>query len=229
MQEPSKRLDPRYPCRLRVALHIGRKVVEGWTEDIGMHGVRLRAAHVPHERELVRLTLLVPPEQHIVLSGMAVRNMPPLEGDDVPGVAIQLYGVDGTALAAWQDVVARVRASHEERPASSPDEPLDGGRAVLELELRSRAELEVLATLDLPRGHMFVVTDLALAAGADLDVDVIHPETRRAFRLRAVVRRARGGIDARGLEIEFPAAREALADAFPRFAGSPPEGGAAAP
>jgi uncharacterized protein (TIGR02266 family) len=132
--------------------------------------------------------------------------------------------------------MAREHPEALERPvALAPPDALDPVRrehprfaASLALELRTVDELRTLYTRDVSHGGMFIVTDLVLAPGTALVIEVVHPITRAVFMLEAEVRRASAPGEAPGLGVEFVGVDDARRSAFidfvrDTFSQAPPE------
>jgi uncharacterized protein (TIGR02266 family) len=211
MSERSRRIDVRIHCCLPVALSAGKRRQSVLTEDVGQRGVFLRTDTPPALRQLVHLDITLPDHQPpLSVHGMAV-HVVATGGPRVPGVGVQFYAMDGAARARWAGFfgLLRTAAASEppERAPAGPGEPLRRKHprveVALELELTSVDELVTLYTRDVSAGGMFIVTDLRLAAGARLAIEVHHPIDRATFSLEAVVRRHAAPGEPAGLGVEF--------------------------
>ncbi len=232
MRVSEQRVDKRFRAQVRVTLRYGRSAQELVTEDVGYRGVFLRTEAPPELRQLARLEIALPDTgERLTVHGMAVHCVAVGNPSGrVPGVGVQFYAVDKATHTAWAAFIHRIEKAHPERevkrPARRPSandayEParpsMPGPRAELELELHSVEELRTLYARDITQGGMFIVTDLVLAPGTPLHIDVVHPLSRAVFTLDAEVTRGSIPGEMPGLAVVFENVDDDLRDAFLEF------------
>ncbi len=204
------RREKRYPYPLPVTLTTGKVTDETRTRDVSFNGVFVFSELLVKLRQLVRLDVQLPwQEVSLTVHAMVVHLE---ESDTQPGVGLQFFGVGKSERETWNTFVNQVRQGVAERdleawdadiaPPRRDDERRDWGRfdTVLEVRLRTLDELVTLYTRDVSKGGMFLSTDLPLQPGADLLLEVVHPDTSQVHDLRAVVRRQ---VDGTGVGVEF--------------------------
>lgn len=224
--EASQRFDKRFWYRLAVELHWGRHSRRFMTENVSLGGIFLATEEPPDLRVLLRITMKLPPDdRELTAHGMAVHVVRAGAGPGATaGVGVQFYAVDGATRARWAEFIKYVERTFAPVPEALPEPPPRADRrqhprthAELELEVRSVEELKTLYTRDVSAGGMFIVTDLALAVGAPLRIQVVHPRTRARFPVDAVVRRLQHPSGVKGLGVEFVAMTDARRAEFLRF------------
>lgn len=226
---------------MRATLNYARESHELLTEDVSFRGVFLRTDNPPELRQLVRITFTLPDtSEKLSMHGMAVHRVERNnQGGRAPGVGVQFYAIDKSTNAAWLSFVQRFAREHPEaldQPvALAPPDALDPIRrehpryaAALELDLRTVDELRTLYSRDVSHGGMFIVTDLVLAPGTPILIEVVHPISRALFMLDAVVRRVSSPGEVRGLGVSFvhpddERHRAFIAFVHDTFSQAPPE------
>lgn len=211
MQPEAGRRFQRYPITTPVKLHFGRKVIDVVTEDVSRSGMRLCTDAPPPEKVVVRVSVPLPPDGvPITLVGITAHVSPP-GGNKVPGLGVLFYGNAKETLEKWGRYIDRLRLSQGTPPGSIPmaapyQEPIrrrfERVEAVMQVRCRSLQDLEVVASRDVSRGGMFLITENPCAIGQDLGLEVVHPDTGALFPLAAVVRRVvkEGGVIGMGVE-----------------------------
>ncbi len=229
------RREPRYRLRIPVILRLGRESTEVMTEDVSFSGMFVRTDAPPPERGLIKIDIPVPGEvSPLALTAMVVHRIEPNPSlQRIPGAGLQLYGVGSDMRDKWaryilslrdKDVNAAsrpvpVEASNDNSPElhSLEREPINRRHvrysAVLIARARTIDELVTMYTRDISQGGTFLTTNVAVAAGDALRLELIHPDTGESFDLACVVRRRVRD----GLGVEFTDLDEAKREAFWQF------------
>jgi hypothetical protein len=223
------RREPRYPIALPAIVSVGGRVLEGVTADVSFEGAFIEAsssalaivytgpARLALEvlssmrlGELVRLTLLVPgAAERLDVAAVAVHIE---RRTRRVGVGLRFYALAGDAKVAWDRFVGRMR---DELPtvngravAAARGEHFEPMLyrsahhvAVLRAYVRGVSELYELTAPGVDR--MFLLTDEPLGVGAELGLQMAHPDSNDIFELSAFVTRAVDQHGVRGVEIEF--------------------------
>jgi uncharacterized protein (TIGR02266 family) len=227
-----RRRDPRHPVRLPIILHRGPHKQALLTEDVSVRGVFVRTDDPPPIKALVRVEMVLPTDSEpLVASGVVAHRVqqPTEAAHRSPGAGIHFYDLPADQLARWRGFVdwAAERAARIARPlrvsapmAPEPVRRSEPRRAIqLRVRVRTEAELHTLYTRDLSRGGMFLATELPLAVGDRLRVELVHPTTNESFPLRCRVRHRLSRHGQAGVGVQFeqvgPAAAAAL-EAFVR-------------
>ena len=209
MTSDPKRRDLRYAIRFPAKLAYGKKELSLSTEDVSFRGIFVRTDTPPRLRQLVRIHLILPDgKRALKVHGMVVHVAD--AGQKRPGVGIQFYALDHEARDTWDALIRYVEKNcppaSEQAPFLLPEntpEPVrvrfERHTAVLRLTLPTMKDLEGLHASELAKGGMFVPTALELSEGADVVLQVTHPETAEVFLLDAVVRHRH----IRGYFVEF--------------------------
>ncbi len=197
MTPDPKRRDLRYAIRFPAKLAYGKKELSLSTEDVSFRGIFVRTDTPPRLRQLVRIQLVLPDgERALKVHGMVVHVA---DGEKRPGVGIQFYAMDHEARDTWDALIRYVEANcppaSEQTPLTLPEntpEPVrvrfERHTAVIQVKLPKLSDLEALYASELVKGGMFIPTTLELEAGADVVLQVTHPETDEVFLIDAVVR-----------------------------------------
>ena len=226
MPAPIRR-EPRYPVALPAALTAAGAFTDCVTSDVSFEGVFVETDRAslagspesgpPSSRpralklgELVRLTLLVPPQASALeVTGVVVHME--RRGTGL-GAGLRFYGMGGPARAQWdrfigglRDQFPRMTGRAVRLPRGEHFEPKlyrnEHQRAVLRVYVRSVAELYAMTEPEVD--HMFVLTDEPLGVGAELGLQLVHPDSDDIFELEAFVTRVVDQQGVRGLDTEF--------------------------
>jgi Tfp pilus assembly protein PilZ len=225
------RREHRYRFQIPVTLRTAQRAVPLMTEDISFSGMFLRTDTPPPLRGLIKLE--VPVEglvEPLALTAMVVHSITPeASAGRVPGAGIQLYGVGAKIRDQWARYVMALRDQHPDAAARpvrvevarpGAPEPVNRlhARFAASLQVRARTVDELIATYtrDISRGGTFLVTELSLAAGDKLHVELVHPDNGEGFALEGVVRR----VVRDGVGVEFRDLDEAKQQAFWTFVES---------
>ncbi len=203
---------------LPLLLDVGRQVHELVTEDVSHGGLFLRTELELGLRQLVRVSMLLPPHaDHFEAAGKIVHQLPHVQGDRGGGIGIQFYGLGSDARARWATFIASVREFPEanERSASlasaAPVTPLFvRGKSCafwLKIHVATLTDLITLFRRDITRKRMFVLTERPCFVGDLVGLWVVHPHTDDVFELAGRVARCVrdhgvGGIDLALLDID---------------------------
>ncbi len=198
---PRRRLDVRYLIRFPVQLVYAKRAHSLVTQDISAGGIFLCTESPPPLLQLVHVKLVLPiGGRALTAHGMTVHVVEPTNAAGrTPGIGIQFYGLDQATRDAWDGFTRHVEVYHPESPDQTPlrlgrgetPEPLrrrfSRHTAVLELKPKSINTLEKLYTRDIPTGAMFIATPLELAVGAEVVINITHPESHEPFLFEAKV------------------------------------------
>ncbi len=202
------RKEPRYPVELPVLLKIGGRGAERVTRDVSFAGIFVctepappGAAPIPELalRQLVGITLLLPPHaKRIDVAATVVHRQ---KQPNRAGVGLRFYGMAGDDLAAWEQFVARLRDDFPTMTgrattllAGEQVDPLVRRRpeqvAALKVAVPTVAELERLLELEARDQRIFVSSgEIAVEAGAELGLWLVHPDSEDLFELACRVER----------------------------------------
>jgi uncharacterized protein (TIGR02266 family) len=130
-----KRREHRYPFSARVAIGARREQAVAQTANVSFSGVLLWMDSPPPERQLVRMTFTLPPENdELALTGMVVR----IREGEPRRVGIRFYAATPEAQKRWGRFVhhaanqGRARAKlSESAPTQPPGAPEPAGRGSL--------------------------------------------------------------------------------------------------
>lgn len=208
------RRDKRYAMQVPVSLRLGKRTKELLTENVSYRGVFVRSDTPVPLRTLLRLNLFLEPlnvEIGVHATSVYVVSTA-FAGRRVPGIGAQFFALDGPTRRLWERFVDHVRENVE--PSSgraleaTPFPP--GAEDVYahdysaELLLRcTRADLEHLVHCSFPTRRLFVRTDLDLAVGSEICLEIVHPDTDELYPLSCAVEGVvRDGVD-RGAQLTF--------------------------
>jgi len=249
MSGDDKRREARYKASIHVLVIRGKEVVSLTTEDVSFRGVFVRMDLPPALRQLVRLEVSLPEGATLKVHAMVVFRVPP-GGPTVAGAGMQFYGLEGRERVQWDSFVQSVRdllPKSTPDPAVDPQHPLHGlhglqdgphdpahgpldaiddrrefERHAVRFEVRVSTvdELRTLYTRDISKGGMAVETDMDIAPGTDVGLDLVHPRNGKTFELEATVRRKIRQPGASGLAVQFKAMTPARREELERFIAS---------
>ena len=215
-----RRRDRRYPFRFKVLVANGRSDLQGETEDVSYTGLSIRTETRLAERQFVRMRVVMPSEPgELTLTGMVTRSSPGSELG-LARAGVQFYGLAPEQRERWNKVIRQAAQG-----AASPSAPAPAAgpaptprrypryAAMLQVRLHTVADLQLLYTLNVSKGGLFVRTKLALAVGTRVKVSVVHPRTAEQFPLDAVVRR-RAEAPEPGLGLELVGITDQQRDEF---------------
>jgi len=223
------RREPRYRLRIPVILRIGREATELMTEDVSFSGMFVRTDAPPPERGLIKIDIPVPGEVvPLALTAMVVHRVEPKPSvNRTPGAGLQLYGVGAALRDQWARYILSLRDEHvnaaakpvavEDGRDAAEHEPINRRHvrysAVLIARAKTVDDLVTMYTRDISQGGTFLTTNVSVAAGDALRLELIHPDTGESFDLSCVVRRRVRD----GLGVEFTDLDEAKREAFWQF------------
>jgi hypothetical protein len=210
-------LGRRFRCALPVTLRRRSQDLELLTGDVSFPGTFVRSADCPPVNSLVRLVFTLPPDDtRLTVSGSVLHVVTGASGNpaEYPGFAVQFVGLSGPAKDRWEDLVrslARQEGAEKKKTVVfAPPSYVDRFRsqAPVSAELELRPSFEHLAKLideEIPGGTVFVPTQTAVAPGANVVVQLVHPLSEEWFPLEGTVRRpdatAARGVDVRLVEL----------------------------
>ena len=233
----SKRRDVRYEIRCPTELTYGRKTSVLVSEDVSYRGVFVRTDSPPALRQLVRVAIRLSGEEELVTHGMVVHVVEPsIPSGRTPGAGVQYYALDAKLRQTWEtfsrDVASRSPPSGAHAlPTIGAGGPEPVRRqatryqAVLPVRVKTLLDLLELYARDVSTGGMFIETDHALEAGAEVVVHVHHPQTDGTLSLPAVVRHRQESGAIIGVGVEFVGVDREKREEFLKFvrAGVEPE------
>ncbi len=229
-----KRRHDRYPIKLAVKLVTGRGETQLYTIDVSYSGAYIHVDEPPPLRELIKMELSVPyQEEPLKLMGMAVFCLAAKDaGTRIPGVGVQLFGMDSKSQAEWDNLVRFARevgANYEPPGLSAPTpKPVMGDSSVAnQLAAESKPELRIqlvkaedlgsLLNRDLVAGTIRLRTPVELPPGTDVLLNFVHPTTQEVFSLAAKVQQVLKD-SFQGLELELAEVGLEQRKAFKDFA-----------
>jgi PilZ domain len=236
MTGDDKRREARYKASIPILVIRGKESVSLTTEDVSFRGVFVRMDLPPALRQLVRLEVSLPEGATLKVHAMVVFRVPP-GGEAVAGAGMQFYGLEGRERAQWDGFVQSVRDmlpkpapenaeqppdSHSPPPLGVIDDRREFERYAVRFEVRvaSVDELRTLYTRDISKGGMALETDMDLAPGTDVGLDLVHPRTGATFELEATVRRKIRQPGASGLAVQFKQTTPERREELERFIAS---------
>lgn len=194
------RKDERFPVAIRARIRHGNARADDLvTDDVSYRGAFLQTLRPPPLRQLVRVEFML----HAMSTEVRAHAVPVhvLSSTSTrhagPGVGLHLWALEGEARSLWEGFVDYVRERggaacgladgptprpHADRARLDSRHP----RTNLSLECSQR-ELEFVRVTVLPRGSLFVRARRHLPVGADVCVNLIHPQTGKRFPLLGVV------------------------------------------
>ena len=194
--EESARKHARYPIRLPSYLIRGTKATQLYSRDVSFGGLFLHTNLPPPLRELVRIRMVLPPEQEEVnLLGMAVHRVEP-GGTRSPGIGIKLYGNDPQTSRRWDAFIRYVRQySGDPRETTStttawpkaPEARAALARRAIRVRIPTLEDLWTIADRDLVRGRTAIRTELYFDRGTTVTLELVHPRSKKTFDVRATV------------------------------------------
>ncbi len=239
MTGDDKRREARYKASIPVLVIRGRETVSLMSEDVSFRGVFVRMELPPALRQLVRLEVSLPEGATLKVHAMVVFRVPP-GGNAVAGAGMQFYGLEGRERVQWDGFVQSVR---DMLPKSTPEPGGVGGSLLqdevhgpldaiddrreferhsvrFEVRVSTVDELRTLYTRDISKGGMAVETDMDLAPGTDVGLDLVHPRSGATFELEATVRRKICQPGGSGLAVQFKTMTPARREQLERFVAS---------
>jgi hypothetical protein len=192
------RAEVRHRVRIRVALLLNGRNHELTTENVSLRGVFLRSNDPVPPRQLVRLRLVLPPHDEVlVVPAMVVRSVEPstvAEGE--AGFGVRFVGLDGEPKELWLRFLRYVDGLTEkgklygDEVLSKPVDPeLTPYRPLVDLAISvgSLDELEALIANEVSRGRVLIPIDVPVPSANPVRVHLIHPHIREAFILDGTV------------------------------------------
>lgn len=228
MQGSEKRRDRRYPTNVPALITQGKRSIEARIENVCFRGAFLRTSDKPPAaRQLVRIELELPPSGALLSTHAMVVRVADGDSPGGHGIGVELFGADRQVGAVWDQFV-RLAESRPSLPPPPPDaEPPAISRdrrqhrrfaAALELRVRTSHSIHVAQSVDMSEGGIMVAgDDLAAEVGAQIIVNVVHPESRASFRLDGVVRHRSDKDGKVALGVQFLPLDEVRAQALLEF------------
>ena len=197
-----KRKQKRVSSRIPVQFP-DRDSAERVTMNVSRHGILVADPAEHKEGGLVRLRLMVPPQQRPVdiLGRVAWRN----EMDGMHVMGIHFISMDSKERANWNSFIGVIEGLEDTdaftgdkkkaKPTPAPAAPAPDGerrrserrQASFIVRFRDTARMEQFITENLSEGGMFLRTPVLKAVGDRIQVVVVHPVTNHDFELDAEV------------------------------------------
>jgi hypothetical protein len=182
---PDKRRSRRYRAGLRVDVHMGGVPVPLFSTDVGRHGLFVRTAQPPPERQILRLTIHLP-SGNVEVTGCVSRRVLGEDGRE-PGMGLHFFALSAQAKDQWNAYVGTLAGQPQlgSLPLSgqSPEEP------VFFVRLRDTLRLGEFLAECVTTGATTLHTPVLRDCGTPVWLVVLHPETQEEFPLRGVVER----------------------------------------
>jgi len=221
-----KRRFRRYEVSIPVELVSRHGNTEMLTNDISRHGAFLRTDNPASERQLVKLLFKLPGGAVVeVMGSVSYVAYPEDRSKQGPGMGIKFFSIPSDAKEIWDRFClslengVKIKAaqlkpletSEEDKPElhDAPEVPIRRHapriRTSFLVRLRDRERMRDFYTHDISTGGMFLKTPLLKEHGEDLDIVLIHPETKEEFPLEARVVRVVNSMnrEQKGMAVEF--------------------------
>jgi type IV pilus assembly protein PilZ len=224
------RREKRFAYALPIRLSWRSERREATTKDVSVDGMFLPTPLPIELRHMVRLDMDLPGEEVRVSSRAMVVHVARDEGTDqtTQGVGVQFFDMGTDEREAWDRFMEMVKreASGSDpgwdvriRPPRPRPERRQFGRfaAILQVKAENLGELVTMYTRDVSKGGMFLKTDLDLAVGDLLALQIVHPDTFEIFSMRGMVRRIVQEGDSLGVGVQFVGMSETRREEFWRF------------
>jgi c-di-GMP-binding flagellar brake protein YcgR len=223
-----RRRYPRHRCAVHVRIKDRRNASELVSADVSRHGAFVVTDSPRPTRELVSLSFQLPEEGDVEVLGMVARRVKAEEasGEQPPGMGIDFFAMSQEAKEVWDRFVQRAMDSAAQaegdggagRGAAAPAEGEGEGQgegptrrrhprylSCFLVQLRDRDRLREFFTRDISGGGMFLKTPAPDNVSDEVELIIVHPETKEEFHLQGrVVRRvADCPLAERGIGIRF--------------------------
>lgn len=226
-----KRRHDRYYVRLPVDLVVGKTKTSAMTVDVSFGGLFLKTARPPPPRQLVKVTLLLPPkDREVSLMAMAVFVEGHPDDHGMRGVGLKLFGLDDDLQERWEEFVKHVRTiprtekvpegQAEKAPTDEDSGAWSNLLPELRIRTRTRQDLRNILNLEIRKGRMYVRTPVELPPQSGVELHLVHPDTSRTFSFVGEVDRKVKENGFVGLRILLPPFDGAKVKAFQRFVES---------
>jgi Tfp pilus assembly protein PilZ len=205
-----RRRYPRLPCAVQVQLKDRRNTSELISADVSRHGAFVVTDSPRPERELVQLSFQLPDVGSVDVLGMVARQVRAEEGadDQPPGMGIDFFALSKEAKQVWDSFVQRSAAAGGDDGATdaSADQPAGAPAAAAPnaadaptrrqhprslscflVQLRDRDRLREFFTRDISTGGMFLKTPAPDKVSKQVQLIIVHPETKEEFPIRGAV------------------------------------------
>ncbi len=230
MTQSTPRREKRYLYALPVRFTWHSEQRDTTTKDVSTDGIFMPTPLPIELRHMVRLDMDLPGEEKLVTSRAMVVHVARDEGTDVytQGIGVQFFDMGTDERAAWDRFMEIVRQEAQGsdqgwdvriRPPRPRPERRQFGRfaAILQVRAENLGELVTMYTRDVSKGGMFLKTDLDLAVGDLLALQIVHPETFEIFSMRGMVRRCVDEGDTFGVGVQFVGMSDGKREEFWRF------------
>jgi len=221
-----KRRFRRYEVNIPVELVSRHGNIAMLTFDISRHGAFLQTDNPAPERQLVKLLFKLPGGAIVdVMGTVSFVAYPEDRCKQGPGMGVKFFSIPSEAKELWDKFClslengVKIKAAQlkpSEAPADEipalaepPEAPVrrlyPRIRTSFLVRLRDRERMRDFYTHDISTGGMFLKTPLLKEQGEDLDIVLIHPETKEEFPIEARVVRVINSMnrEQKGMAVEF--------------------------
>ncbi len=195
------RAEIRHRVRIRAALLLNGRNHDLSTENVSPRGVFLRSNDPVAPRQLVRLRLVLPPHDEVlVVPAMVVHAVDPDAASDgiVAGFGVRFVGLDGEPKDRWtrfmryvDGLAAGGELTNLEVVSVAVDPELTPYRPLVDLAISvdSVEQLEALISEEVSRGRVLIPIDVPVPTATPVRVHLVHPMTQETFILDGTVSR----------------------------------------
>ena len=195
---------PRYPVGLRLFMKWGEEERYRSATDVSREGMFVESPDQAPVGGLVQLRTTLPGGHDLAVLckvERVVTGEDTIIGGGLPGMGLRFLAMSEVLEDAWEEYLKHLKdgtlpepvdleRSEHNRPApvklTRRTQPRRSGR--LEVHLRDVPGLDLLHTINVSRGGMFIGTDEPLEPGETFFVDVVHPVTGNMGRFEVEVR-----------------------------------------
>jgi hypothetical protein len=168
------------------------------TESVGLGSIFVRTDAPPPPMTLVRLQLVLPPDDaRVVLHAMVANTVMPAGAHAVPGVELAFFAKGGEANKRWDRFIQYLRRTHPE----AANRPVVLSRDAME-PIERYAFVDQFHSVDVSPTGMFVATRQRFAVGTDVQITLIDVDTKEQRAVDCLVRRRTAGGE-EGIAVEY--------------------------
>ncbi len=200
-----RRKDIRYAARIAARLVRRNEPVELLTNDVSFRGAFLRSDSPPALRQLVRISLVLPPGGKMVsCHAMVVRVVEPRDPEGrIPGFGVQFWGPMDDARA-WEQFINDLKAKERAGvPSARITDKVRRSSQRFQLSIEVELDGKTAVTRDVSLSGMAVRTNVPMPVGTRARLELRAGGSGERLSLEVVVRRKIEEPDFRGLGVEF--------------------------
>ncbi len=182
------------------------------TANISRHGAYLRTDSPAPERQLVKLSFKLPHGQELDVMGMVSRSIFPNDSSGwAPGMGVDFFSIGSEEKDIWEMFLKQLSKGTKVKDMEELSIPDPVKRKAPRfatsflVRMHDKERLRDFYTKDISNGGMFLKTPLLKSEGDELEILLIHPESKREFGLGAKVVRVLKTQDRtkKGMALEF--------------------------